>query len=54
MNLFGELEYYNISTELNFEINTYESTLVQQAVLLDFMETYCVADIIITQRNEVE
>lgn len=54
MDRSDDLQYYDDSTNLNFEINTHTTRIPDQAILLDFMETFCVTDIIIVQPPEEE
>jgi hypothetical protein len=54
MEKFGELQYYDDSVSLNFEINTHTTLMSYKLILLDFMETFCVADIITVQPQEEE
>ena len=41
-----DIKPINTSLYLNFEINSILEPLVTQGILIDFMESYCVADII--------
>ena len=54
MNITKRLEFkINSTKDLNVDAKGSLTPLVTQAILLDFMETYCVADVIIDHANEV-
>ena len=39
------IEFINNSTELDFEIHSYDLPVVEYKVLMDFIETFAVGDI---------
>jgi hypothetical protein len=54
MELSHRLEFINASTDLNFEINNCNwIPITENVILMDFMETFDVADIFIIQSEGI-